>query len=120
MSDWIEVGKVDDVVSSGWLQVNLDGTLVVTYHIDGNFYAVEDICTHDGAVLSGCPLEGDEIICPRHGARFSVKTGKVTAPPPGRIYMRFRLKWRRVIFLLRMIAGTNSGDSLTLHQLVFL
>ena len=81
MSDWIEVGKVDDVVSSGWLQVNLDGTLVVTYHIDGKFYAVEDICTHDGAVLSGCPLEGDEIVCPRHGARFSVKTGKVTAPP---------------------------------------
>ena len=81
MSEWTEVGKVDDVVSSGWLQVNLDGTLVVTYHIDGNFYAVEDICTHDGAVLSGCPLEGDEIVCPRHGARFSVKTGKVTAPP---------------------------------------
>jgi 3-phenylpropionate/trans-cinnamate dioxygenase ferredoxin subunit len=81
MSDWTEVGKVDDVVSKGWLQVNLNGTLIVAYHIEGKFYAVEDICTHDGAVLSGCPLEGDEIICPRHGARFSVKTGKVTAPP---------------------------------------
>jgi 3-phenylpropionate/trans-cinnamate dioxygenase ferredoxin subunit len=40
------------------------------------------VCTHDGTVLtSGNPIEGDEIVCPRHGARFCVKTGEALSPP---------------------------------------
>jgi len=81
MSDWVEVSPAEKIAPSGWEQVDLDGTLVAVFNVDGEFYAIEDICTHDGAVLSGCPLEGDEVVCPRHGARFSVKTGEVLAPP---------------------------------------
>ena len=41
-----------------------------------DFYAIEDVCTHDGGILTGGPVEGDEVVCPRHGARFCVRTGE--------------------------------------------
>jgi 3-phenylpropionate/trans-cinnamate dioxygenase ferredoxin subunit len=54
-----------------------------------NYYAIEDICTHDGAPLTGGEIEGAEIICPRHGARFCLRTGEALTPPayePVRVY----------------------------------
>jgi 3-phenylpropionate/trans-cinnamate dioxygenase ferredoxin subunit len=45
------------------------------------FFAVEDICTHDGAELTGGAVEGAEIVCPRHGARFCLRTGRALTPP---------------------------------------
>jgi nitrite reductase/ring-hydroxylating ferredoxin subunit len=48
---------------------------------EGKFYAFEDRCTHDDGPLGEGPLEGCQIECPRHGARFDVRTGRVTAPP---------------------------------------
>ena len=62
-----------------WLDV--DGYDVAVFKIDGQFYAIEDVCTHDGAEIASGELEGDEIICPRHGARFCVKTGQVKCAP---------------------------------------
>ncbi len=44
-------------------------------------YAIENICPHDGGILTGGTVEGDVVICPRHGARFCIRTGKVLAPP---------------------------------------
>jgi 3-phenylpropionate/trans-cinnamate dioxygenase ferredoxin subunit len=81
MSDWVEVADVSAIAPGQWEQVDLDGTLVAVFNVAGEFFAIEDICTHDGAVLSGCPLEGDEVVCPRHGARFSVRTGAALTPP---------------------------------------
>ncbi len=81
MSDWTVVAEAADIVPGGWETVDLDGTLVAVFNIDGEFFAIEDVCTHDGAVLSGSPVEGDEVICPRHGARFSVRTGEALTPP---------------------------------------
>ena len=45
------------------------------------FYAVEDVCTHDGGPLGEGKLDGCELICPRHGARFDVRTGAATRMP---------------------------------------
>jgi 3-phenylpropionate/trans-cinnamate dioxygenase ferredoxin component len=45
------------------------------------YYAFEDICTHDGAPLTGGEIERGEIICPRHGARFCLRTGEAMSPP---------------------------------------
>jgi 3-phenylpropionate/trans-cinnamate dioxygenase ferredoxin subunit len=81
MSDWVFVANAADIPPSGWETVDLDGTLVAVFNLEGAFYAIEDVCTHDGTVLTGAPIEGDQIICPRHGARFSIKTGEVLAPP---------------------------------------
>jgi len=49
--------------------------------LDNRYYAIEDICTHDGETLSGGRLLGQEISCPRHGALFDVTTGKVRSLP---------------------------------------
>jgi 3-phenylpropionate/trans-cinnamate dioxygenase ferredoxin subunit len=45
------------------------------------YFAIEDVCTHDGAELTGGDIEGTEIICPRHGARFCLRTGQALSPP---------------------------------------
>jgi len=81
MSDWTFVANVAGLAPGGWETVDLDGTFVVVFNVEGEFFAIEDICTHDGAGLSGSPIEGCEVICPRHGARFSIRTGEALTPP---------------------------------------
>ena len=77
MSDWVDAVNEDELENGGNVVVDVDGTDVAVFKIDGAFYAIEDVCTHDGAEIASGVLEGDEIICPRHGARFCVKTGAV-------------------------------------------
>ncbi len=81
MSDWINVVTVDDLKPGDHTVVEVEGAEIVLFNLDGEFYAIEDICTHDGSeISSGCVVDGS-IECPRHGARFDIKTGEVTAPP---------------------------------------
>ncbi|MBI1927078.1 non-heme iron oxygenase ferredoxin subunit [Candidatus Poribacteria bacterium] len=61
--------------------VEVDGMPVVLFNVNGTFYAIEDVCTHDGGPLAEGELEGEEIECPRHGARFNVRTGEVLCMP---------------------------------------
>jgi 3-phenylpropionate/trans-cinnamate dioxygenase ferredoxin subunit len=82
MSDWIFVAEMASIKPGHYETVDLDGTLAAVFNVNGEFYAIEDVCTHDGTVLtSGNPIEGDEIVCPRHGARFCVRTGEALSPP---------------------------------------
>ncbi|QKT04440.1 non-heme iron oxygenase ferredoxin subunit [Ectothiorhodospiraceae bacterium 2226] len=81
MADWADVAKVEDLPPGEHKVVDVDDALIAVFNIDGTFYAIEDVCTHDGGTLTGGPVEGCEIVCPRHGARFNIKTGAVTAPP---------------------------------------
>ncbi len=81
MSEWVDVEAVDALPPGEVKVVDVDGVMVAVFNIDGDFYAIEDVCTHDGAeIASGC-LVGDEIECPRHGARFNVRTGAVLSAP---------------------------------------
>ncbi|WP_442499204.1 non-heme iron oxygenase ferredoxin subunit [Methylobacter sp. sgz302048] len=81
MSDWINVIDQKALAEGEHIVVDVDGTDVAVFKIEGQFYAIEDVCTHDGAEIASGKLEGCEIICPRHGARFCVKTGAVKSPP---------------------------------------
>jgi 3-phenylpropionate/trans-cinnamate dioxygenase ferredoxin subunit len=63
------------------LVVELGRHWVAVFNVDGQYYAIEDVCTHDDGPLAEGELYGCEIECPRHGARFDIRTGKVTAPP---------------------------------------
>ena len=63
------------------MTVEIEDAVIVLCNLGGEFFAIEDICTHDGSeISSGCIIDGS-IECPRHGARFDIKTGEVTAPP---------------------------------------
>lgn len=81
MSDWVDVVPADGLADGEHAVVDVDGTEVAVFCIGGEYFAVQDVCTHDGAEIASGRLEGSEIICPRHGARFCLKTGKVLKPP---------------------------------------
>ena len=81
MSDWVTVARADELVPGEWRVTDVDGTSIVVFNIEGTFYAIEDVCTHDGGQLTGGHVEGDEIVCPRHGARFSICTGEALSAP---------------------------------------
>ncbi len=81
MSDWIQVCDKNALANGEKAIVDVDGTDVAVFKIADEFYAIEDRCSHDGAEIASGELDGDEIICPRHGARFCVKTGAVRSAP---------------------------------------
>lgn len=81
MSKWIDVAPVQELPAGVFRSVDIEGTDIAVFNIGGDYYAIEDVCTHDGGILTGGTLDGMEVICPRHGARFSVKTGEALTPP---------------------------------------
>lgn len=81
MSAWTRVAPVVDFALGSIRVVEVDGVQVAVFHIEDGFHAIEDVCTHDGGELASGELTGCEISCSRHGARFDVRTGAVTAPP---------------------------------------
>jgi len=81
MTEWIDVCAENALADNENIIVDVDGAEVAIFKIEGQHYAIEDVCTHDGAEIASGELDGDEIICPRHGARFCVKTGEVKCAP---------------------------------------
>ena len=81
MSDFIRVCKVADIPDPGKEIFEVKGRFIVVFHVDGRFYALDDCCTHDGGPLGEGTLEGFAIICPRHGAKFDIRDGRVLAMP---------------------------------------
>lgn len=81
MSEWVDVVAADALADGENVIADVDGSEVAVFKIDGQFYAIEDVCTHDGAEIASGELDGDEIVCPRHGARFCVRTGEVKCAP---------------------------------------
>lgn len=81
MSAWIDVAREGGLAEGEHLVVDVDGVPVAVFRLGGEYLAIEDACTHDGAEIASGRLEGCEIRCPRHGARFCLKTGKVLSAP---------------------------------------
>lgn len=81
MTNWIDVVKAETIAPGNYYTTNIASINIVIFNLAGDYYAVENVCTHDGGALAGGPIIGDEIVCPRHGARFCIKTGAVTQPP---------------------------------------
>jgi 3-phenylpropionate/trans-cinnamate dioxygenase ferredoxin subunit len=69
----------------------IDNMEILICNVDGSFYAIEDVCTHDGAPLDQGRLEGRCIVCPRHGATFDVTTGEARTLPAVIPVMTFAL-----------------------------
>ncbi len=98
-SNWIDVGGAQAVSETVPLAAEIEGVPVVVVRCGAELFAVEDRCTHDGESLSGAEIEACEIICPRHGSRFCLRTGEALTPPayePLRTY-RVRVEEGRVL-----------------------
>ncbi|HTE66746.1 MAG TPA: Rieske 2Fe-2S domain-containing protein [Candidatus Binatia bacterium] len=75
--------RASDVTPGTVRVVELDGqSLCVGLTEDGEWGAIDNVCTHDGGVLGEGELDGDLVECPRHGGRFDLFTGRVRALPP--------------------------------------
>ncbi len=72
---------VEDLPSGERLFIDLDDEPVVIFNLAGDYYAIADLCTHDMGSLGEGEVEGHQIICPRHGARFDIRTGEVLSLP---------------------------------------
>lgn len=79
--EWIDVGAVAELDATGALTGEVDGLPVSVTRIGGRLYAFEDRCTHDGESLAGGEIEDHQVVCPRHGARFCLRTGEALTPP---------------------------------------
>lgn len=81
MSDWVDAVAINAVAPGGCEVFELDDVQLAIFNIDGEFFAIENVCTHDGGEIAGGCIINGTIECPRHGARFDLKTGAVVAPP---------------------------------------
>jgi 3-phenylpropionate/trans-cinnamate dioxygenase ferredoxin subunit len=81
MSDWVDVADLEEFDVGTSRLVDVEGAIIAVFNLGGHYHAIEDVCTHDGGTLSGGEIKGDCIVCPRHGAVFSIITGDVLAPP---------------------------------------
>lgn len=79
--EFIVVGAVDDLPNGERLFLEIDGQPIVIFNIAGEYYAIADVCSHDDGPVGEGRLEGFEIVCPRHGARFDVRSGEVLSLP---------------------------------------
>ena len=73
----ILAGKVSDITSGKMIMVSTDGKDILVTNVDGNYYAMNDTCTHAGASLSEGSLDGSTVTCPWHGSTWDCKTGKM-------------------------------------------
>jgi 3-phenylpropionate/trans-cinnamate dioxygenase ferredoxin subunit len=76
-----KVAKAGEVAPGTTRRVVADGIELLLCNAGGTLYAIEDVCTHDGGPLDQGTLEGETVVCPRHGATFDVRTGDALTLP---------------------------------------
>ena len=105
MPEPVKVATRSELPPGGKKLLDVDGRAIALFNVDGTFYAIDDVCTHDGGPLAEGDLNGCEIRCPRHGARFDVRTGKAS--------LHARHRAGRHAITSRSAATTSSSRSRT-------
>src|SRR5262249_53711870 len=81
MSDFVRVAKTSELGDPGKTLLEVDDRIVVLIRTGGEYFCIDDVCTHDGGPLSEGQLANHTIACPRHGAKFDIRTGKALTMP---------------------------------------
>lgn len=81
MADFVTVAKADDIPPGQVRVCEVGDRRIALCNVGGTLYAIDDVCTHDGGPLDQGELSGGQIECPRHGARFDVRTGRALTLP---------------------------------------
>lgn len=99
---WIEVAKEEELAEGQFVIVeNDDGDEVLVARAEGELVAVENACSHDGRGFEGGCIEAGLLVCPRHGSRFCLRTGKVLNPPAYTDIATFKVKSEAGIILVQ-------------------
>src|ERR1700675_3374124 len=81
MATWIDAGLPEGLGNGQTKTIAVGRRMIAVVRSGEGFFGIEDGCTHDCASMTGSEIEGTEIICPRHGARFCLRTGEALSPP---------------------------------------
>lgn len=82
MSEFLKIATVDEIPAGSSKLIQIEDVRIALFNLDGEFYAIEDVCTHDdGPLVEGEVVDAGEVECPRHGARFDIRTGRATRMP---------------------------------------
>ena len=91
--NFVRVADTKDIPPSTMKAVELDNSQSICIaNIDGKYYAIDNICTHEGGPLADGTLEGYEVECPWHGSKFDVRTGEPTKPPARQAVPTYQVK----------------------------
>lgn len=78
---FIDVAGVEEIKNGQRIFIELGERSIVLFNIGGEYFAIENECSHDNGPIGEGDLEGMSIVCPRHGAKFDIATGKVLSLP---------------------------------------
>jgi 3-phenylpropionate/trans-cinnamate dioxygenase ferredoxin subunit len=79
--DFLTVAEANELGSGERKLIEIDGKPIVVFNIAGEYFAIDDVCSHDGGPVGEGEVTGTEIECPRHGARFDLRSGKALSLP---------------------------------------
>ena len=91
-NDFVKVAETKDIQPSTMKAVDLASERVCIVNVEGNYYAIGNVCTHVGGPLDEGTLEGYEVECPWHGSKFDVRTGEPTRPPARQAVPKYEVK----------------------------
>jgi 3-phenylpropionate/trans-cinnamate dioxygenase ferredoxin component len=80
-AEFLEIAPVSELPNGERLFIEVEGKSIVIFNIAGQFFAIADVCTHDDGPLGDGDIEGFNIVCPRHGGEFDIRTGQAMQMP---------------------------------------
>jgi 3-phenylpropionate/trans-cinnamate dioxygenase ferredoxin subunit len=92
MADFVKVAKTHEIEPGQAQRVTVGGKDIALFNVDGQFFALDNTCTHRGGSLVEGELSGHEVTCPLHGATFDIQTGEVLGPPAQRAVARYGVR----------------------------
>jgi glycine betaine catabolism B len=109
--DLVKVADTKDIHPSHMKEVQVDGENICVVNVEGKYYAIGSICTHEGGPLADGTLEGYEVECPWHGSKFDVRTGDVTNPPASEPEPSYEIKVDGNNILIKKQGKSKSSSS---------
>jgi 3-phenylpropionate/trans-cinnamate dioxygenase ferredoxin subunit len=79
--EYIQVASENDLPNGERLFLEIDDLRIVVFNVAGQYFAIGDVCSHDDGPLGDGTLEDSDVVCPRHGARFDIRTGEAKSLP---------------------------------------
>jgi ferredoxin-NADP reductase/nitrite reductase/ring-hydroxylating ferredoxin subunit len=115
--DFVKVADTKDIQPSHMKEVQANGENICVVNIEGKYYAIGSICTHEGGPLADGKLEGCEVECPWHGSKFDVRTGEVTSPPASEPEPTYEVKVDGNSILVKRRSKSKSSPQIELTLL---
>ena len=115
--DFVKVADTKDIQPSHMKEVQVDGENICVVNVEGKYYAIGNICTHEGGPLADGTLEGYEVECPWHGSKFDVRTGEVKNPPASEPEPAYEVKVDGNNILIKKQGKSKSSSQIELTLL---